>query len=556
MANALQYLGLHRAKEGAIESTIPLAIAVAGWYVAYRFLSAPAIVRPLTALELTALFGCCAALTGWAWSRQLYLLRQRRPVVLVINAMIIAGLVLLLLPRFTRGSFSTWCAEEAGGEVVRDTPLVDDGEPARVCRVGGVPGNPYLPGTVFRPSWAGDVTPGLVLLVLAVAGISALGFRDRRLVPTGLASKLAQRLVLAPAAGIKTATGKPKAKGLDIQACANATMWGELCGQIYSKDKTFLPGESCVRCYQRFQPAQRAISFRVVTLFSGNVDELNGVERTDTVSWARGAPMPADARLSGTERWITLATVTLPDVLTVAQALALIHEMLPKWAATDDRRVKFAAKLAIQRASKVSCWIWSGRVADRMVYARPTRRAKLAIGPTRLRDLVPEVGEELTLQLDIGLLPLELRLGFRKTFLDEERGAETQNSKVDMWIPVSPPRLPKQQAGVWVPRVEGQALRVWLSTERLRADDERGTSTPLPYHVHDPRNGGPPSDGSPRPGSLDLVRMPLDRDGAEPVALGSVGASIAEWDWLEWEQIQLLRTEALVLVESAEGKRT
>ena len=284
MANALQYLGLHRAKEGAIEATIPLFVAGASWYVAYRFLSAPALVRPLTALELTALFGCCAAVTGWAWSRQLYLLRQRRPVVLVINAMIIAGLVLILLPRFTRGAFSTWCAEEAGGEMVRDTPLVDDEDPARVCRVGGVPGNPYLPGTVFRASWSGKVTPGLALLVLAMAGISVLGFRDRRILPSGLAAKLSQRLVLAPAAGLKTAVGKPKAKGLEIQACANATVWGELCGQIYAADKTFLPGESCARCYQKFNPAQRKIDFRVVTLFSGNVDELNGVERTDTVS--------------------------------------------------------------------------------------------------------------------------------------------------------------------------------------------------------------------------------------------------------------------------------
>jgi hypothetical protein len=33
----------------------------------------------------------------------------------------------------------------------------------------------------------------------------------------------------------------------------------------------------------------------------------------------------------------------------------------------------------------------------------------------------------------------------------------------------------------------------------------------------------------------------------EPVKERAIGASMAEWDWLEWRQIELLRQEALVL---------
>jgi len=127
-----------------------------------------------------------------------------------------------------------------------------------------------------------------------------------------------------------------------------------------------------------------------------------------------------------------------------------------------------------------------------------------------------------------------------------------------MWIPVSPGKLPKDQAGMWVPRIEGAAMRAWLSTERLRPAEERGTSVPLPYEIFVRRVAEEEGDGNirvPRPGSLDFVRMPLDRHGQEPTMIRSVGASIAEWEWLEWQQIQLLRQESLVLVEDG-GRRT
>ena len=49
---------------------------------------------------------------------------------------------------------------------------------------------------------------------------------------------------------------------------------------------------------------------------------------------------------------------------------------------------------------------------------------------------------------------------------------------------------------------------------------------------------------------LDLVRAELNAAQTEPLLDRiSVGDSIAEWEWLEPEQIQMLRQQALVLVD-------
>jgi hypothetical protein len=555
VSNPLQFMGLQRAKEGLIEAMVPLFAAFGGWYLLHKVLSAPAMSRPLTTLELTVLLGACSALTGWAISRQLYLLRQRRPWVILFVTMLFVAMITMLVSSASSSSFKTWCTETAVGEMVAATGFIDGSTDLDACRVGGVPGNPYLPGVVYRANWPGWPTPLLWAFMLGTGALASLALRDKRLFPSRLGEKLFRRLMLAPAAGSETAAGKPKPKAANVQACANATMWGELCGQIYAAEKEFHRGENCARCYQTYRRAQQELSFRVVTLFSDSIDVLNGLERMDTVSWGRNEPMPPDARISGQERWVELGTLRVPDVITVAQTLALAQESMGTWETDADPRTKEAIRIARGNASRVSGWIWFGPVADRLTYARPTSRSQLAIGPTRLRDIVPQGGEELTLQLDIGLLPLELRVGFRKTFLEEGRSAEAQNSKVDMWIPISPRKLPKDQAGMWVPRVEGAAMRAWLSTERLRPAEERGTSAPLPYVVYRADEAPPDSSKGARPGSLDFVRMPLDRGRSEPTMVRAVGGSIAEWDWLEWEQIELLRQESLVLMESDGGRR-
>ena len=53
------------------------------------------------------------------------------------------------------------------------------------------------------------------------------------------------------------------------------------------------------------------------------------------------------------------------------------------------------------------------------------------------------------------------------------------------------------------------------------------------------------------PGVLDIVRVPFNNLQTEPKLDGSdLGNSIAEWEWFEPEQIQLLRQHCLVLVDS------
>ena len=75
-----------------------------------------------------------------------------------------------------------------------------------------------------------------------------------------------------------------------------------------------------------------------------------------------------------------------------------------------------------------------------------------------------------------------MRTAFLKTFLDETRLSRFQNSKFDMWVPVAP-KLSVDLAGLWVPRVEGEALRKWLSTGRLQQEGKRGITVPRPYQV-------------------------------------------------------------------------
>ena len=53
------------------------------------------------------------------------------------------------------------------------------------------------------------------------------------------------------------------------------------------------------------------------------------------------------------------------------------------------------------------------------------------------------------------------------------------------------------------------------------------------------------------PGSLDFVRVPFNRAQTEPdLKVIRVGDSISEWEWLEPEQIQLIRQQVLVLIDS------
>ncbi len=552
-------MGRWRGLEGAIEITVPLTLIGVVWYGTYSLLSTPSAGRAYTTVEVWAILGVCAAVTGWAVSRQMFLARKRRPMTLAVSATIFTVGIAFVVSNRVETSFGTTCTQTFEGELVLLTSMeqVDDlsaaalpGEGQIACRVGGVKDNPYLVGTVFRPAWDGDLKPQMIAFLMLMATMSALAFRSLRLRPTQLTFKLMGLLRFAPAMGSKSAMGKVKVKEGKVVACNQSTLWGETCGQIYSAEKEWYEGEWCTRCGQTFKPVSRTFTFRIVTLFTGDVDVLNGIERIDTVSWPRGEPIAPDGRISGQERWVVLATMEFPDVITVAQMLALVHERIPKWVASEDVRIKVAARTALARASRVSGWVWRGALSHRLTYARPTSDAMLAIGPQRLRDLIEDASEELWLQLDVGLLPLEVRTGFKKTFVEEGRAPELQNSKFDLWMPVAKPNAPASEGGLWVPRIEGAALRTWLSLDQLRADELKGVSIPLPYLRYDAQNRGRPPEGhdaAPKPGSLDIVRYPLDAGGREPVPERAIGASMSEWDWLEWRQIELLRREALVL---------
>ena len=110
-----------------------------------------------------------------------------------------------------------------------------------------------------------------------------------------------------------------------VQACSNATFWGEICGQLYSAQKKFEPGEWCGRCNQTYIKAERQLTFNIVSLFTDNIDLLNQLEKQDTLSWNVTEPPPPDGRQSGVERWAVLGQVTVPDVISVSQLLSIAH---------------------------------------------------------------------------------------------------------------------------------------------------------------------------------------------------------------------------------------
>lgn len=531
-----------RAYESALESAVPLVAAATAWIVAYKLMSAPTPSRPLTDPELLSMLGAACALNGWAMARQLFIFGKRNPRTHVVVAMVTVAIVLASIGPLVRIGFTGNCGNDLAGEV---TEMADPLRPHRsaiACRVMATAGNDVLTGAIVHPGWSGRLGVGAWLAMLALAALGALGLRDKRLRATQAPEKLRRALRLAPAQGSANVVDSVS-DDWTVQACARATLWGETCGQLYNGDRKFEPGEWCVRCHQPFQSDTRELEFRVVTLFTDDIDVLNGLERIDTVAWPRGERMPSEHRASMQGRWIELGKVRLPSVTTVAQALALVHEWIDSGPPSADADLEEPRMLALRRASRICAWLWCGRVSHKLNYARPTQDAVFAFGPQRLQDLVGNAAQELTLQLDIGLLPLELRTAFHKSFLDTSLADQVQNSKTDLWVPVSPPPSAVPAPGVWVDRVEGDALRTWLATERRRTHAERGTTVPLAYAPHG-------MEAAIRDSTLDYVRMPLDRDSNEPTMHPHVGASIAEWDWLEWEQIELLRREALVLVDA------
>lgn len=537
MSDPVFRLGSRRTAETLMEVLVPLTASVWVWWLARRVLAAPTATRPLTFVELLAILGAVAAVFSWYTARQLSILAFRRPWLHVGWSTGATIAALYSLGTFVGWGFDAACAELGG--VVLDTQATLFAATS-VCQLNPVPDNPYLPGTLLRSPWDGTFTPPLGVALLAISLLTATGLRNVRVRPTRMGVAVVDELIMAAPAGSKAVSGGDAKEG--VQACGNPTFWGEPCGQLYPASRTFEPGEWCIRCAQVYRKSDRVLSFNVVSLFTADIDVLNGLERLDATSWPQGEAIPPDARLSGQERWVQLGRIDVPDITSVGTMLQLVHEQLEEWANGADEEAAKAFKLAVDRSSRLSAWIWFGRHNHHLTYARPTERAVLAMATDRLRDLSLDVGEELVLQLDIGLLPLELRTGFRQTFLDAGRSSVVHNAKQDFWIPVT--ALRTQEEGLWVPRIEGDALRAWLSLDRMRPADVRGVTSPRPYV----RRGAEAPEGDVPEGSLDLVRMPLDQD--EPTFTVMPGASITEWEWMDARQIELLRQQPLVMVRS------
>ncbi|MDP2313219.1 MAG: hypothetical protein Q8P41_09965 [Pseudomonadota bacterium] len=497
MASPLESIGWQRAREVALESTVPITLAGGVWTLLYQVLSGPVAARPANTLEITVLLGALAAFTSWAAARQLYLGGQRTPARSVGPGVVAALVAVVALSQGVRTGFESACEGTWAGVptvIAREGASALGGiDSVRVCTVRPVPGNAWLPGTLVRAAWDGTVpllTWGWVIGVAALAGLAG---RDRRLVLTTFPTSVIERLRWRPAIGLHGVLGGgPPADGR-VVACANPTWWGTTCGQIYPASKEWEPGEWCPRCRLPFRRDAGHFEMDVVTLATGDVARLNAMERMDADAWAPGTPLRrSDGNKSQAARWVKVGEVDLPGVISVAQALAIVHDLLPGWAGNPDPDVSGAVALAKARASRLVAWVWAGAVQDRLHVATPTRNLVMVSGSTRLRDVLQVGGDRLTLQLDIGLLPLEVRAGYEHHLLPEtatllapkERptdGVLRRNLRSYTWIPTTPEDAPAAGPGVWVPRLEGDALRRWLGNERFPAMPVPGTTRPAPY---------------------------------------------------------------------------
>ena len=622
-ANPLQSMGFWRGFEGAFEIAVPMTVAGVVFFRIKGLMEQVSMGRPLTMLEVFVLLGSMTAVISWAVSRQMFLSGRRKPIVIAVMASIFSCGAVWGLVKLLASGFEASCTDVFEGVLIQ-IDAVWKGQTGIACQVGSIAGNNYIPGALIRPAWDGQASGLLWVFTTVVATFSSVAMRDVRVRPTKIVKKLYKLLEFAPASGLDGVLGD-KAKDGRVQACSNSTFWGEICGQLYSADKKFEPGEWCGRCNQTYTKADFNLTFNIVTLFSDNIDLLNMLEKKDTLSWDIPGRIPADGRQSGVERWVVIGQVTVPDVISVSQLLSITHAQLDEWKSDNDR-IQSAIDLAKKRASKLYGWIWFGRQTRRLTYARPTNKVLMAVGTTRLRDLVTDSGDELYLQLDIGLLPLEMRTAFYKTFRDEKRIPRYQNSKLDVWVPIAP-RLSAELAGMWVPRVEGEALRKWLATGRLQEEGKRGITIPVPYTVYDtpeeeelqtvidqnvqqlveedvapvekpteqmdltdifdfgqdetpvleekeeiestpiateePEAAVEVVQAEPEvlpdieiePGTLDIIRVPYNRAKTEPdLQAKRIGSSISEWEWLEPEQIQMMRQQVLVLVDSTQIK--
>ena len=190
----LKSLGVWRGLELAFEGAVPYCVAgIAFWQLRKLFIS-PSVGKPLTTLELTVLLGSLAVLVSWAFSRQLFHLGRRTPVLISVVGTALGMIAVYGMAATVPGGFESSCGE-LNGSLVELTSFIASDTVSSACQIGGVPGNPYAPGTLVRPMWDGYI-PGLMWAFLAfTSAMAAVGIRDRRMRPSRMVIKLYLSLI-------------------------------------------------------------------------------------------------------------------------------------------------------------------------------------------------------------------------------------------------------------------------------------------------------------------------------------------------------------------------
>lgn len=560
----LERVGRQSALEAYLEGQVPVILAGAWWYWLSVLLSTPTASRSYSSLELTLLLSAGAGLAAWAASRVMYLFGGRRPAVFALAGVVVAVTAVWVLDRRTDDLYTEYCETTVRGALLPPSPLsVGPGVFVSTCVADASPDSPYLPGAILRRPWAGSSDLGLVTLlsILLLGATGGLAFRDRRIRRTRLGVLMIEAFAFGRGAGLAAVRGE-EGDGKQIIMCDNPTLWGELCGQLYWDD-AIDADKPCVRCGFNFHPGENVL-VRTIGLTSDRVDQLNILESNYSPHepWRQGSPArnPEHISLSarGVPRWENMGEFKLPRMITMAQALEILADRVSGGS---------AAGLTKARASRISAWVWflpgGGRWLPNLA-VQPGARYTLAAATERLGDVLDRHPGTPFLQLDIGLIPVQLRFGNRR------RGAENLNQNLIVWVPMRSPHERGERAVSWVPRVETAALRTWLSVVRRSGKEEdRLDVDVMPYVWPDTRRAGRWRDGAGRwwelrspspedpPEPLTFVRMGWDAEGEPQVSprLGLLGARLDEWEWLEREQIEQLREGVVVAMPNRFEKR-
>lgn len=546
--------------ETTLETSVPGFASVIGWLIVMRELSYPQSGKPLTDLEVVLALGLAVALSGWAVGRVGFILGMRYPLKMVLLSMTLHVGLLGVLGDASSELFRIVCRENDGRlasvrplePIPRSWTIRDSNHLIKVCRQNTQEPGPFTPGVLLRPAWQGNaqLLPWGLPLLLLLAMFSTLGLRDRKLMRSGMPRVIWEFLRLAAAGGSATAWRNPDSPaplGGPWLACNNATLWGEPCGQLYVASHSFARGEPCVRCGLLFRPAP-TLTLAVIALRYGDIDFLNGLESREARIWRQTEPQPAQP-LTSEPRWVTLLEVQLPDVVSVSQAIAMTLETLRSRQVTGQGAAR-ALELVFRQASRVTAWAWFSSNAPDLSSGIPVRDLELLIGAQRLRDVYGHRSGWKGFQLDIGLLPVDLRLGLWKPpealageQLRSDAGVRYNNRQV-FWLPVSRAAVSEEGQTLWVPRVEGEGLRTWLTLTSRQAH-----LRPAPYFWpecpwKDEVQLDVPHDLETWP--LSLVRLPAPEARALERA-DALGCRLGEWDWLDRPHLALLRSQTVMM---------